>query len=330
MCKPLRSHTAALAAVFSFCSLGIEGAVKLGGFIFQVIGVGRTATFATCIILSLAATVGAYMCTLPVEAIQGAQPAKQPVKRRRVVVMGAVSLWPDARIWLLCFLPMALIASETLWLDVVSSRFVTPGLGSKYADLFSAVIPLVGAAVQYPIRYLADKCGKGSVFALGSLLLILGPGLASMLHLQSIGWWLITFYILHGAVAGIREATSNAIYADLFPHPTTEPAFANRCMQEAIMTTVLFLLESDLSAQKMAMVVMGFAFFIIPGYVAANLDTIEADLSKDQVTDLESHTTDMEMGASISRSSISSSSLSSSSSDDDSIAAWTVALLSCR
>merc|ERR1711972_1094263 len=153
---------------------------------------------------------------------------------------------------------------------IVSSEFVKPQLGKQYVALLSALVALSGALVQYPLRVLASKFDKGYIMAAAPLLVMAIPGLMCVLDMQSLGWWLAVFYVLLGVLRGVYVSTNKAVYADHFPEPKTEAAFANMCMQAALASAAAFFFEKRVPPSAIMIAMAGIAALIGPGYLAAS------------------------------------------------------------
>merc|ERR1712060_653321 len=95
-------------------------------------------------------------------------------------------------------------------------------------------------------------------------------GLMCVLDMQSLGWGLVVFYILLGLLRGAYVSTNKAVYADHFPEPKTEAAFANMCMQAALASAAAFFFEKRVPPSAIMIAMMGVAALIGPGYLAAS------------------------------------------------------------
>jgi len=261
---PLESTSAALASVFGLWSLGIECVIKLVGFVLEGLGVSTTLTFAMSLTLAIASTLAAGIWTSPVHSLLAKKPSQQSISS------GAMSLWSDARIWLISFLTVDFFLAVALMNGIVSSEFVKPQLGKQYVALLSALVALSGALVQYPLRILAGRFDKGYIMAAASLLVMVIPGLMCALDMRSLGWWLAVFYVLLGVLRGVYVSTNKAVYADHFPEPKTEAAFANMCMQAALASAAAFFFEKRVPPSAIMIAMAGIAALIGPGYLAAS------------------------------------------------------------
>jgi len=261
--QSLEAKSAALASVYGLWAMGIEFVIKMLSFGLVQAGVHSTIDFALGLLLAITSTVAAASCTQPVHGCCTRQ------RSRCNAMLGTMSLWLDARIWLLSFTSIIWAIIVALLHGVVTKQYVEPQLGKQSVALLSAIISLVGALVQYPLRVMAWSCGKGIIMLVASLLMILIPVLTKVLDLDHLGWWLVSFFILCGVIHGIETATNKAVYADHFPGPKAEAAFANLAMQSAVGACLALLFQRRLTGDQISMIVVGLSALVLPGYSAA-------------------------------------------------------------
>merc|ERR1740121_1209104 len=99
--------------------------------------------------------------------------------------------------------------------------------------------------------------------------MMLIPILTRVLDVEHWGWWLVWFYVLCGVIKGIWTATNKAIYADHFPDPHAESAFANMGLQSAVATLSVIVFEEQVYQSIGFAVIVILAALILPGYGCA-------------------------------------------------------------
>lgn len=179
-------------------------------------------------------------------------------------------MWLDPRIWLIMFLTLDFSVGSAFLNGVVAKDYVEPQLGSEYIALLSASAALVGAVAQAPLRFMAVRFGKGVVMAIGAAALIASPALFVTAGVDRMGGRLAAFYVLHGIVRGTFQGTNVAVYADHFPEPKTEPAFANMCMQQGVAASLAFFFAARVAHDILMLVMVALAVCIVPGYWIAH------------------------------------------------------------
>jgi MFS family permease len=257
--------SAQLAAIFGTCGLGLECAVKIATYALEALGFSITIVFSIALVLALGSALLFNVCVRPVHV--GREKRKRT--SRCEVALGATSLWLDPRIWLIMFLTLDFSVGSAFINGIVAKDYVGPQLGSEYVALLSASVALVGAVAQAPLKFMAVRFGKGVVMAIGAAALIASPALFVTAGVDRMGWWLAAFYVLHGIVRGIFQGTNVAVYADHFPEPKTEPAFANMCMQQGIAASLAFFFAARVAHNILMLVMVALAVCIVPGYWVA-------------------------------------------------------------
>jgi len=254
-----------MAAVFGFWSLAIEFVVKLAGYGMEHFGVPQSIAFGVSCTLAIGATLGAYWLTVDLTPENGEREASSSS------ILDVVRLWPNPRIWLISFMTISFSISGAFVNGIVASQYVKPQLGAQYIALFSAAIAFVGTAIQYPLKALAERIGKGSAMGLGSLSMVLMGLLAVRLEHTSMGFGLLVFYVLQGVSRGNNIAVDSAVYVDHFKDELAEPAFANKCMVNALFGSAAFFLQSQVDTSVIGFAIAVSGACVVPGYVAARI-----------------------------------------------------------
>jgi len=261
----VQSNSAAMASVWGFWSLLIETLVKLLGFGMLQLGLSQGVAFAIVLVLAVGSTIGNGMFTLSLHS-SDAEERTSPCK----TILATASLWSCARIWLIAPFAVAFSVSGA-FLNGVLPKYVTRELGDQWIALFSASVPLVGALIQGPMRWVSQRCGKACVLSMGSLAVLLMSVLAISLDMSNLSWWLLVFYVLQGIVRGMFESAVKAMYADHFPQPQTEAAFANLTLVNALSSGAMFFLLAKLSRLQTSSIQIVIACLVAPGLFVAHL-----------------------------------------------------------
>merc|ERR1739848_919048 len=108
--------------------------------------------------------------------------------------------WRDPRIWLVSLIVVLFGIAGALLNFEIANKYVTVEVSSMFKACFSALVPLVAALVQFPLKFVAVRFGKGSALAIGAVAVF--PVLWFSLDVQHLEYGLSIFYILFGIARG--------------------------------------------------------------------------------------------------------------------------------
>jgi len=172
-------------------------------------------------------------------------------------VFAVVSLWRDPMIWLLSPTNLAFGFAAAFMNSYANSTFVVPELGVDLVSSMAAVTAFVAAVLSPVWGAISKSLGKGPTIIAGAIcffsisccVLVLGC-------CSGWGWGLILLYILQGSGRAVYESTNRALFADFFPPPETEGAFANCMFQSSCSFALGFFLQTVSTGQSLAAIVM--------------------------------------------------------------------------
>merc|ERR1711974_308366 len=182
--------------------------------------------------------------------------------------------WRDLRIWLISPLVVSFAVVGAFLNGTVANNYVTPEIGPIWKALFSAALTLVAALLCWPFKFLAGRCGKGPVLAVGAVTIILLPLLFLLMDDESLHphGWLIIFYLLQGIIRALYAGISKAVYADHFPGSDSEAAMSNWSMQAGLgftVTTFMHFPEWKVDPIVYGYMLLALGCFLMPGYWVA-------------------------------------------------------------
>lgn len=260
----LEDHTNSMSAIFASWNFIAEvllalmvSAIQLFPQFPQWISMGIACTTA----LVFTAFMAFQMETLPER-----QPKAESSQRTCVTV---VSLWRDPALWLLSFMNMSFGFAAALLNGKINGAHVAPQLGTYAVGLLSALMSFTALAAQWPYDQLVKSQGKLAVMWLGTGCFAVMACGALWLPLSSMGYWLTVFFILMALGRAAYESTNRAIFADFFPPPKSEDAFANVSVQQAIAFTAAFLLQTEFDLPELGYTLLVLALLIMPGVFLA-------------------------------------------------------------
>jgi len=175
-------------------------------------------------------------------------------------VKAVVSLWCDPLIWLLSPTNLTFGFSAAFMNSYVNANFASTELGEDVVT-FLASITAFSAAMLAPIYgRVSGKAGKGPTITAGAICFLFIPCCILVLGCcNGWGWFLIVLYLLQGSGRAVYESTNRAMFSDFFTGAKTEAAFANCMLQSSLSFAVCFFLQTALSGNALAFIVLALA-----------------------------------------------------------------------
>jgi len=263
----LESCTSSLAATFAAWNLAEEVVAKLIVSTLQSQEVAEWIPLALACAAALASTALMQAITEPLVVGDAAA----PTLLRCATVRETVALWGDPNLWLLSMTNFTFGFSGAFLNGKINADYTKTELSMSCIGLMMALTACTAALVQRPYRMLADRCGKGVVLCIGAVSFLSIPCLTLVLPMSNIRWWLSVFYLFQGLGRGAYESTNRAVFADFYPAPRSEAAFANVAMQQAAAFSLAFAAAPRLGTAGNSMVLMVLASLIVPCFCLAHL-----------------------------------------------------------
>jgi len=257
--------TAELSAMFAVYYLLFEVVCKLLSSAALHYHVKPWLVFTACLGAGLASTAGAVLLLDLGRAPSAAGNAGLVSKLSK-----AAALWSDPALWCLSLTNLTFGFAAAFMNGYVNAVYTKGQLGAEYVGFFATGTALTAAVASHIFGVVARAFGtKGPLIFLGSLcflavpLLVLGVGLA--------GWryWLVVPYVLQGCGRAVYESTNKGVFADFFPGPQSEGAFANVMIQVTLSFATCFFFSATLSRRALAGIVLTLASLTCPMYLVA-------------------------------------------------------------
>jgi len=247
---PINQCTTQVAMVSATTNLFIEIFARFGFSLLQIAFSIDTVACMYALANLVASLILAY--------IKNLNPDTSPPVRKTVMegVKGVMSVWNDPNIWLLSPLMLTFGFASAFLNGYISGVFVKSELGERWVAMVSSVVSIAGTCWSFLFGYLGQWFGKGPVVLLGAMGIFYNPFSQMVLGCCN-GWgiFLISIYVFHGAGRATYESTGRAAFADFFPAPYTQNAFANCALQVNVAMACSFLFQTFLNRMGMATVV---------------------------------------------------------------------------
>eukprot|EP00325_Prymnesiales_sp_UTEX-LB-985_P007350 CAMPEP_0174703596 /NCGR_PEP_ID=MMETSP1094-20130205/7485_1 /TAXON_ID=156173 /ORGANISM="Chrysochromulina brevifilum, Strain UTEX LB 985" /LENGTH=485 /DNA_ID=CAMNT_0015901541 /DNA_START=74 /DNA_END=1531 /DNA_ORIENTATION=- len=166
--------------------------------------------------------------------------------------LAAVHLWwEDPVVLLLAPIQVTFGVCATMLAVNVTGNVVKAKFGSNdwiiFGALFSAMIAIVAAALQWPFKRIASKLGKMPLMLTMLIAFLIESLLIVTLSDKQLGAWgvLVPLYIMQGIGRAGYEGTNKALYADFFPN-SLPAAFSNIVIANGLASAASFFLETPL------------------------------------------------------------------------------------
>lgn len=258
----LEDNSGELAAVFAMCNLGSEVGMKL------LVSFFRWLEFEAAVPVSIALAIAVAFTLFMVLGISSL-PKKDTGPEQRSSCGDKLDMWKDPKLWLLSPLNF-LFAASVGFLNTQIAFMLKEQLADYWVGVYSAGLSIVATLVQTPYKYIGAKYGKQVVLGLAAMWFALAPVLHLTLDLDNLGQGLMVFYLLQALGRAAFEGSNRAVFADFFPPPRSQEAFANVSMQQAVGFTLGFYFNSRLSTMVFGAIVLSFAAAILPGFFIAS------------------------------------------------------------
>jgi len=185
--------------------------------------------------------------------------------------LGAVtSLWSDPLIWLLAPTNLTFGFCAAFMNGYVNANFAKKELGADVVGYLAAITAATAAVLARVYGPLSAKTGKGCVICFGALCFLCIPLCLFLLNCcGGWGWWLIALYLLQGSGRAVYESTNRAMFSDFFSGAKTEGAFGNCMFQSSLSFAISFFLQTVLSSDTLAAIVLVLAISTPLSYISA-------------------------------------------------------------
>mmetsp|Transcript_48594 Transcript_48594/g.150487 ORF Transcript_48594/g.150487 Transcript_48594/m.150487 type:complete len:432 (+) Transcript_48594:56-1351(+) len=172
--------------------------------------------------------------------------------------LGAVtSLWSDPLIWLLSPTNLTFGFCAAFMNGYVNGNFASQELGKSVVGFLAAITAATAAVLAQLYGLTSTKFGKGPVIVFGAVCFLCIPLCLFVLHCcGGWGWWLLILYFLQGSGRAVYESTNRAMFSDFFTGSATEGAFANCMFQSSLSFAISFFLQTALSPNTLAAIVL--------------------------------------------------------------------------
>eukprot|EP00933_Yihiella_yeosuensis_P042565 TRINITY_DN37191_c0_g1_i1.p1 TRINITY_DN37191_c0_g1~~TRINITY_DN37191_c0_g1_i1.p1 ORF type:complete len:452 (+),score=38.70 TRINITY_DN37191_c0_g1_i1:24-1358(+) len=252
-----QATTSKLASKFAFVYLSLEVASKLSFSALQAIGVQ---IWQTGFFYAFIGVFTLWMMSC-VDRIGSRGTSTDGLATQFVSkILTTASLWSDPLIWLLSPTNLTFGFCAAFMNGHVNARFASKELGPQLVAFLAALTAATAAVMSQILRPLASRYGKGVVICAGAMCFFFIP--LCILQLECCsgwGWRLILLYILQGTGRAVYESTNRATFSDFFTGEKTEGAFANCMLQSSLSFASSFFLQTVLSTDALAYIVIALA-----------------------------------------------------------------------
>jgi len=261
-----------LAGKFAVIYLAFEVTLKAGGSSLKLaFSASHGSTVWSTVFYCL--TGVAVLSVILMQRVPTLVPTPPPPASCTGKLTSAMSLWSDAKIWLLSFTNLAFGFAGGFINGYVNDYYVAQKLDTVVVGYFAAMIAFIAAVSSWNMKHLTKRIGQGGTLFLGSLCFLLIPVLVLTCDVGTWGYGVGALYILQGLGRGVYESTNKAAFGDFFPHDAPG-AFANCMMQASVAFAVCFFLGASFKTESgghtLAWCVASLALATGPGYAAAS------------------------------------------------------------
>jgi len=267
--QELNAHLGGSLAVWS---LGTEVVFRLGASLMAKLHFPDTAALALWAVLGVACTVLLAFAReappLPVAASDAGGPAKSRIRSK---LCAFFAIWPDPKLWLIGFINYAFFFQQAFITNVVNPQFVAPMLGKQAIGVAMALVSIAGAILAKLYGYIGAYAGKGSMLIIASASFAVFPAAVLFTNFCSNGGWLVlVLYFWYGSGRAVHEGIGRAVFADYFPGPLLDPAFANYNFQGSAMAVVANFAQTVSEERSLAVTAFSLAVAIAPTFALAS------------------------------------------------------------
>jgi len=185
-------------------------------------------------------------------------------------LLAAVALWCAPQLWCLSLTNLTFGFAAAFLNGYVNASYTKPQLGKDWVGYFATATALTAAVLSRLFGAAAVHLGtKGPFILIGSVCFAAIPALVLTFNLDAWRYWLVVPYVLQGCGRAVYESTNRGVFADFFPGPQAQGAFANQMMQSTLSFTLCFFFSAVLPRPVLASIVLGLAGLTYPCFLLA-------------------------------------------------------------
>jgi hypothetical protein len=260
------------AAVFAVYYLAFEVVFKLASSFALKFKVEPWLIFSGCLVFAVASTAALLWIRDLGQADSSTKAAGESACSKVAGrLLRTVSLWKDPVLWCIAPTNLAFGFSAAFMNGYVNATYTKPQLGADFVGFYATATTLTAAIASRLFGTLANRIGsKGPFMLVGSVAFCLIPLLVLVFGFEGWRYYLVVPYLLQGTARAVYESTSKGVFADFFPGPLSEGAFANQMVQSTMSFALCFFFSSLLPRTVLATIVFCLAILIFPGFLLAS------------------------------------------------------------
>lgn len=265
--ETLAELTAHLGGSLAVWSLATEVVFRLVASALARFRMPDWAAIALWSVLGLLCTL-LLLCSREAPLINSQASSSKPPIRAKVVAFFA--LWGDPKLWLLGFNNFTFFWTQALILNYINPAYVAPMLGKSSIGIIMSTVSVSGAVLAKLYSSIAAYMGNGPILFIASASFAVVPLAAKFTTLCTEGGWkVLILYVCFGSGRAVHEGVNRAVFAEYFPGPQLDAAFANYNFQGSAMAVVANLAQTVASENVLLGSSLGLALATTPCFLLA-------------------------------------------------------------